>query len=197
MTTPPRFFTVERAPGFALKVACKKESNDSCQCLLIPIAYRLQCSATARLTSVNDNTSATSNACQPTRNRTSAPSGDKGNWLSSILIYNAQLELPGFRAVSSLQVSCMLDQSSNFDEGHLISPGPADLLGHFDVPERPYKHSLTPFADNGGNLEARSYPLSRTLRVVRQLFLSDHSGSGTTLNGHCPPTPRTCKRVLE
>lgn len=36
---------------------------------------------------------------------------------------------------------------------------------------------------------------SRTLQVVRQLFLSDHSGSGTTLNGHCPPPENLQARV--
>ena len=185
MTTPSSIFAVERAPGFALKVACKKESNDSCQCLLIPIAYRLQCSATARLTSVIDNTSAIFNACQPTRNSTSGPLGDKGNWLSSILIYNAQLELPGFRAVSSLQVSCMLDQSSNFEECHLISPGPLIYWGILTCLDAPPLQTLATRAPTMvGTWRRAATHFSRTLRVVRQLFLSDHSGSGTTLNGH-------------
>jgi len=156
--TTSSIFTIERAPGFALKVACKRRSNGSCQCLLILIAYRLQCSATARLTSVNDNTSkAAFNACRSTRNSTSAASGDEGNWLLSILIYNAQLELSGFRAVSSLQASCMSDQSSNFEEGQPISPGPMIYWGILTCLDAP-TNTRYPFADNGGNLEARSLP---------------------------------------
>ena len=197
MTTPSSIFAVERAPGFALKVACKKESNDSCQCLLIPIAYRLQCSATARLTSVIDNTSAIFNACQPTRNSTSGPLGDKGNWLSSILIYNAQLELPGFRAVSSLQVSCMLDQSSNFEECHLISPGPLIYWGILTCLDAPsYKHSL-PVRRQWWELGGAQLPTSPEHSESSVSCFLVITAAPAPLSMAIDHRPRTCKRVLQ
>jgi hypothetical protein len=54
MATPFSILTIERAPCFALKVACKMKWNDTCQCLLTQIADRLLCSPTTGLLNKRD-----------------------------------------------------------------------------------------------------------------------------------------------
>jgi hypothetical protein len=129
-----------RAPGFALKVASKSESNESLQFCLFPIADRLACSPTAGSISVNANTSSSSGCLSTFPQQHKRPL-----WRSKQLagVYpNAQVQLPGFRAVSSLHVACSLDQSSLFETGHPTSTSTADSPGKFQAPGRFHERSL-------------------------------------------------------
>ena len=95
-----------------------EQSNDSRVVCLFPIADRLTCSPTDGSTIVNASTSSQHpNACRLIRNCTSVVSGsnkqlvDLSSW--------PQVQLAGFRAVSSLQVSCSsLGQSPSLRSGH-------------------------------------------------------------------------------
>ena len=90
-----------------------------------------------------------------------APSGGESNWLLSILIYNAQLELPGFRAVKQppglVQVRSIFQA---FEGSHPIPPGLLTYRASLTCLDAPTKRLAAGSPTNGGNLEGPQLPTS-------------------------------------